>query len=73
MLRAIILYVTGGIYSLKSTLNDRFLRNFSMQIYLLSESAPEICWKEVAEEIFSDFRFNVWPGIWTRLKSQQTT
>ena len=30
MLYALILYVSGGTYRLTSTLNDRFLRNFSM-------------------------------------------
>ena len=37
---------------LKSTSNDNF--------NLLWEFLPEICWKEVAEEIFSYFRFDVW-------------
>ena len=63
MLCVLILYMSGGTYSLKSTPNDRFLRNFSWQFYLLSEFLPEICWEEVAEEIFFFyFRFDVWPG-----------
>ena len=33
MLCRLILYVSGGTYSLKSTPNDRFLRNFSWQFY----------------------------------------
>ena len=37
--------------------NDRFF----MAIYLLSKI--EICWDEVAEEIFSYFRFDVWYGV----------
>ena len=36
-------YISGGTYSLKSTPNDRFLRNFSWQFYLLLEFLPEIC------------------------------
>ena len=30
------------------------------------EFLPDICWEEVTEEIFSYFRFDVWPGVWTR-------
>ena len=38
MLCVLILYISGEIYSLKSTPNDKF--------YLLSEILPEICcWK----------------------------
>ena len=55
MLCALILYMSGGIYSLKSTLNYIFLKSFSWQFYLLLEFLPEICWKEVTEEIFSYF------------------
>ena len=43
------------------------LRSFSWQLYLATEFLPEICWKEVAVEIFSYFRFDVWPGVWTRV------
>ena len=39
-------------YIKKSTPNDRFLRSFPWQFYLLSAFLPEICWEEVAEEIF---------------------
>ena len=49
MLCALILYMTGGTYSLKSTPNDKaFHGNF---IYS-REFLPEICKEEVAEEIF---------------------
>ena len=57
MLCALILRMSDGTYSLKSTLNNWFLRSFSWQFYLLSEFLPEICWEEVAEEIFSNFSF----------------
>ena len=33
--------------NLKSSLNDRFLRNYSYQLYLLSEFLAEICWEEL--------------------------
>ena len=36
---------------------------------------PEICWEEVAEEILSNIRVEVWLGIWTlalRLIDQYT-
>ena len=54
--------MSGGIYSLKSTPNDRFFEKLFMAI---SEFLPEICWEEVDEEIFSYFRFVVWHGVWT--------
>ena len=66
-------------YSLKSTLNERFLKSFSWQFFLLSEFLPEICWDEETKppkKYFFIFRFDVWPGIWTesfRLISQHTT
>ena len=37
MLFALILYVSGGTYSLKSTLNDRFLRNCFTAIFIYSQ------------------------------------
>ena len=44
MLCVLILYISGGTYSLKSTTNDRFfLRNFSWLFYLLLEFLSEIC------------------------------
>ena len=57
MSRALILYKSGGTYSITSTPNDRFLGNYSLQLYfyLLLEFLTEICWEEVAEEIFSYF------------------
>ena len=59
MLCSLILYVSGGNYSLTSLPNDRFLRNFSQQFYfLLSEFLPEICWEEIAEQIF--FHISYW-------------
>ena len=38
-----------------------FWENFSWQIYLLSNSLPEIWWEEIAEEIIFEFCFDVWP------------
>ena len=53
MLRALILYVSGGTYRLKSTPNERFLLwNFYRQFYFPLEFLPEICCQEVTEEIF---------------------
>ena len=40
-----------------------FWETFSWQVYLLSEFLPEICWEEVAEEIFFVVCFDDWPGI----------
>ena len=56
MLDALILYKSAGTYSLKSTSNEKFLRGFYMAIiFLLSDFLSEICWEEVAEEMFSYF------------------
>ena len=46
--------------------NDRFLRKFSWHFYLLSKFLPEICWEQVAKEIF--FHISFWclgldPGL----------
>ena len=41
----LILYISGGTYSLKQTRNDRFLRNFSWQFL------PETYGEEIAEKI----------------------
>ena len=54
MLYALILYTSGGTYTLKSTPNDRFLRSFFMAgLFALKEFLPDICWEEVAEDVFS--------------------
>ena len=50
MLCVLILYMSGVAYNLKS--NDRFLKNFSWQFYLLSRFLLEISGEEVVEEIF---------------------
>ena len=51
-----ISYKSAGTYSLKSTPNHRFLSNFSWQFfYLHSEFLSEICWEEVAVEIYIFF------------------
>ena len=69
----LILYISGGTYSLKSTPNDRetFHGNF-----IYSQFLPEICWEEIAAEKLFVFCFDVWPGARTlafRLISQHTT
>ena len=49
-----------------------FLRYSSWLFYLLSEFLSEICWKEIAEEIFFTFNFFWWqtrdtnPGFWVQ-------
>ena len=52
MLCMFILEVSGGTHSLTSTPNDKFFRLFHGKFYLLLELMPEICWEEIAEEIF---------------------
>ena len=63
MLCALILYMSGGSYSLKSTPNDRFLRSSSWQFYLYSDFLPEIYWEAVAKKIFF-FIISFWCLIW---------
>ena len=64
MLCVLILHVSGGTYSLKSTPNDRFFekRFHGNFFYLFPEFLPEIGGEEVVEEIFSYF-FYVGPGV----------
>ena len=57
MLYALILYVSGETYSLTSTPNDRFLRNFYIACLLFSEILPEISKKEIAEGVFFHILF----------------
>ena len=62
ILCVLILYISGGTYSLNSTPNDRFFEKLFMAIfYLLSEFLPDICWEKIAEEILFVFCFYVWP------------
>ena len=75
MLCKLILYISGGTYSLKWTPNNKL---FEKQFYfiLLSEFLPEICSEEINEELLSGFCFDVWPGVRTlalRLISQHAT
>ena len=58
----LILYTSGGTYSLKSAPTTDFLGNFSWQFYLSSEFLPEFCCNEIGEEILFSFCFDVWPG-----------
>ena len=63
MLFVLILRISGGPYSLKSTPNDKFFEKlFTAIFYLLSEFLPEICGEEIGEEILFVYRFDVWPG-----------
>ena len=54
ILRVLILYVSGGTYSLTG-----FSETFLWQVYILSEFLPEICWEEIAEEIHTNI--HSWP------------
>ena len=49
MLRALISYVSGATYSLKSTPNDRLFEK------LFHGFLPEICLEEIAKEIFFSY------------------
>ena len=42
-----------------------FWETFNGNFIYFSEFLPEICWKEIAEEILYIFRFDVWPGTRT--------
>ena len=58
MLCALILYVSGGTYSLTSTPNDRFLRNFFVAgLFTLRVFDRNLLREEVDEEIFFIFHF----------------
>ena len=55
MLCVLILYIIGGIYSLKSTLNDRFFEKLFMAISQ----------QEIAKGLLFVFCFDVWPRAQT--------
>ena len=63
MLCVLILYMSGGAYSLKSPPNDRFFEKLFMSFVFYSQSFYQKSAEEVVEEIFLYFRFDVWPGI----------
>ena len=76
MLFVLILYISGGIYSLKSTPNDRFFEKLFHGNFIYSEFLPEFCCEEITEGILFAFCFDVWPGariIALRLRSHHTT
>ena len=50
-----------------------FWEIFHGNFYLLLEFLPEICWKEIAEEILFVFCFDVWPGARTTYTTYKTT
>ena len=50
---ALILYMRGGTYSLKSTSNDQFLRNFSWQFSLLRVFARNLLKGSSRRNIFT--------------------
>ena len=47
-----MLCVSGGPYSLKSTTNDGFFKKLFMGILFFLRIFAEICWEEIAEQIF---------------------
>ena len=56
MLCVLILYISGGIYSLKSIPNDKFfLENFSWQFYLLSECCQKSAERKPPKKYFLYF------------------
>ena len=57
MLCTLILYMSGGISSLKSTPNNRFFKNFLKQFYWLSDVLTDIYWEESADEIIVHISF----------------
>ena len=78
MLCVLILYISGGTYSLKSTPNDKVIEKLFMAILfnLRAFARNLLRGDEIAEEILSIFRLDVWPGTRTltfRLISQHTT
>ena len=50
--------MSARTYSLKSISNDRFLRNFLRQFYLLSKFLTEYCWRCLAWALSRDLMSN---------------
>ena len=62
MLCVLILHVSGGTYSLKSTPNDSFLRNFFMAILFHSQSfCQKSAERKSPKKYFLYFCYDVWP------------
>ena len=60
----VLIFIHKWRGSSKSTPNDRFFEELFMAILLCSAFLLEICWEEIAEEIFFFiFRFDTRPGI----------
>ena len=58
MMCLLILCMSGGNYSLKSTPNDRFFKKIFMAILICSQSfLPENCREEISKEILLVFYF----------------
>ena len=76
MVCVLILYISGGTYSLKSTPNDRFEKLF-IAIFIYSQSfCPKSAERKSPKKYFSYFVFDVWSSACTlvfRLISQHTT
>ena len=62
MLCALILYMSGGTYTLKSTPNDRFLRKFFMAIIFTFRVFARNLLKDKRRKILFVFCFDAWPG-----------
>ena len=71
MLCAFILYVSGGIYSLNSTLYQIFWETFHGN-FIYSEFLPETA-EKITEEKFFVYCFNVGPGARTLFTSNKPT
>ena len=61
----LILYRSGGTYSLKSTPNERFFAKLFMAILFTLRVFSRNLLRGIAEEILFVFCFDVWPGIRT--------
>ena len=64
MLCVLILYISGGIYSLNTTPNDRFFEKHFMAVFLIYSQS--FCQKSAErkspKKYFFVFCFDVWPG-----------
>ena len=56
-----VVYV-GSLHFNVDSEQQIYLKNFSWQIHLVSEFLPEICWEEIADEIF--FHISFWCLTW---------
>ena len=74
MLCVLIIYISGGTYTLKSTPKDRYFEKLLMAIIIYSQSfCKKSAERKSPQKFFFVFCFDVWPGARTRAYNKPTS